>query len=220
MGHAPAVVRCECGAVDPNPTDICASPRPRPLRGMVEPRPACRSNTWSWHGSFAKSRSGRRAEAGLHRDQRGGCHPQSRTHRGPVHGLEAEDARRRRPVQSCEEPAGADRSRWLALSADRRAAQGPDRACDVGQTRSRQPRWRSISPRRPTGSRSSAGRWATRCSTSKGSRRLAALPSLDELRATIIGIVQAPATKIARTVSEPGAQLARIFSAYAAKEAA
>ena len=53
-----------------------------------------------------------------------------------------------------------------------------------------------------------------------GIKALAALPSLDELRATIIGLVQAPATKIARTVSEPGAQLARIFSAYAAKEAA
>jgi large subunit ribosomal protein L10 len=53
-----------------------------------------------------------------------------------------------------------------------------------------------------------------------GIKALAALPSLDELRATIVGLVQAPATKIARTVAEPGAQLARIFSAYAAKEAA
>jgi len=53
-----------------------------------------------------------------------------------------------------------------------------------------------------------------------GIKALAALPSLDQLRATIIGLVQAPATKIARTVSEPGAQLARIFSAYGAKEAA
>ena len=53
-----------------------------------------------------------------------------------------------------------------------------------------------------------------------GIKALAALPSLDELRARIVGLVQAPATKIARTVSEPGAQLARIFSAYGAKEAA
>ena len=52
-----------------------------------------------------------------------------------------------------------------------------------------------------------------------GIRALAALPSLDQLRATIIGLVQAPATKIARTVSEPGAQLARVFGAYAAKAA-
>jgi large subunit ribosomal protein L10 len=53
-----------------------------------------------------------------------------------------------------------------------------------------------------------------------GIKALAELPSLDELRATIIGLIQAPATKIARTISEPGAQLARIFAAYAAKEAA
>ncbi|CAA9399574.1 MAG: LSU ribosomal protein L10p (P0) [uncultured Rubellimicrobium sp.] len=51
-----------------------------------------------------------------------------------------------------------------------------------------------------------------------GVRALAELPSLDQLRATIIGLVQAPATKIARTVSEPGAMLARVFGAYAAKE--
>ncbi len=53
-----------------------------------------------------------------------------------------------------------------------------------------------------------------------GIKALAALPSLDELRATIIGLVQAPASKIARTISEPGAQLARVFGAYGAKEAA
>ena len=53
-----------------------------------------------------------------------------------------------------------------------------------------------------------------------GIKALAALPSLDELRAQIVGLIQAPASKIARTVNEPGAQLARIFSAYAAKEAA
>ena len=53
-----------------------------------------------------------------------------------------------------------------------------------------------------------------------GIKALAALPSLDELRATIIGTIMAPASKIARTVAEPGAQLARIFQAYSAKEAA
>jgi large subunit ribosomal protein L10 len=51
-----------------------------------------------------------------------------------------------------------------------------------------------------------------------GVRALAELPSLDELRATIIGLVQAPASKIARTINEPGAMLARVFGAYAAKE--
>ena len=54
----------------------------------------------------------------------------------------------------------------------------------------------------------------------EGIKALAALPSLDELRAKIVGLIQAPASKIARTVNEPGAQLARIFSAYAAKDAA
>jgi large subunit ribosomal protein L10 len=52
-----------------------------------------------------------------------------------------------------------------------------------------------------------------------GVKALAELPSLDQLRATLIGLVQAPATKIARTVAEPGAMLARVFGAYAANEA-
>jgi len=54
----------------------------------------------------------------------------------------------------------------------------------------------------------------------EGVRALAALPSLDELRARIVGLVQAPASKIARTINEPGAQLARVIGAFAAKEAA
>ena len=49
---------------------------------------------------------------------------------------------------------------------------------------------------------------------------LAELPSLDELRGKLIGLVQAPATKIARTLNEPAAQLARVFGAYGAKDAA
>jgi large subunit ribosomal protein L10 len=53
-----------------------------------------------------------------------------------------------------------------------------------------------------------------------GIKALAELPSLDELRATLVGLIQAPASKIARTVSEPGAMLARVFGAYAAQEAA
>jgi large subunit ribosomal protein L10 len=54
----------------------------------------------------------------------------------------------------------------------------------------------------------------------KGVNSLASLPSLDELRSTLIGLIQAPATKIARTLSEPGAQLARVFGAYGNKAAA
>jgi len=49
---------------------------------------------------------------------------------------------------------------------------------------------------------------------------LASLPSLDELRSKLIGLIQAPASKIARTLNEPGAQLARAFGAYGNKEAA
>ena len=52
-----------------------------------------------------------------------------------------------------------------------------------------------------------------------GVKALAELPSLDELRAKIVGLIQAPATKIARTVAEPGAQLARVFGAYGAQAA-
>jgi large subunit ribosomal protein L10 len=54
----------------------------------------------------------------------------------------------------------------------------------------------------------------------KGVNSLADLPSLDELRGKLIGLVQAPASKIARTLNEPGAQLARVFGAYGNKEAA
>jgi len=53
-----------------------------------------------------------------------------------------------------------------------------------------------------------------------GIKALAALPSLDQLRGTLIGLVQAPATKIARIAIEPAAQLARVFAAYADKAAA
>jgi large subunit ribosomal protein L10 len=50
-----------------------------------------------------------------------------------------------------------------------------------------------------------------------GVKALASLPSLDELRATLIGLLNAPATKIARTVKEPGAQLARVVQAKASQ---
>ena len=49
---------------------------------------------------------------------------------------------------------------------------------------------------------------------------LATLPSLDQLRAKIIGLVQAPATKIAGVLQAPAGQLARVMGAYAAKDAA
>ena len=53
-----------------------------------------------------------------------------------------------------------------------------------------------------------------------GVKALAALPSLDELRGRIVGLIQAPASKIARVISTPAGNLARVFGAYANKEAA
>jgi len=49
-------------------------------------------------------------------------------------------------------------------------------------------------------------------------KALAALPSLDELRATIIGLLQAPAQKIASVVQAPAGQIARVIGAYAVLE--
>ena len=51
-----------------------------------------------------------------------------------------------------------------------------------------------------------------------GVKALAALPSLDELRAKIVGLIQAPATKVVSVLQAPAGQLARVFGAYAAKE--
>ncbi|MES2698187.1 MAG: 50S ribosomal protein L10 [Pseudomonadota bacterium] len=48
-----------------------------------------------------------------------------------------------------------------------------------------------------------------------GIKALASMPSLDELRAKLIGLVQAPATKIAQVVVAPATKLARVFSVYA-----
>ena len=53
-----------------------------------------------------------------------------------------------------------------------------------------------------------------------GVKALATLPSLDELRAKIVGLIVAPATKLATITQAPAAQLARVLSAYAEKEAA
>jgi large subunit ribosomal protein L10 len=53
-----------------------------------------------------------------------------------------------------------------------------------------------------------------------GVKALAAMPSLNELRATIVGLVNSPATKVAQLVNAPAAKLARVFGAYGAKEAA
>jgi large subunit ribosomal protein L10 len=59
------------------------------------------------------------------------------------------------------------------------------------------------------------GSMGTQVLTPEGVKALASMPSLDELRATLIGLVQAPATKIAQLTTAPAAKLARVFGAYA-----
>lgn len=53
----------------------------------------------------------------------------------------------------------------------------------------------------------------------KAIAQLATLPSLDELRAKIVGLLAAPATKVACVLQAPASQLARVFAAYGRKEA-
>lgn len=54
----------------------------------------------------------------------------------------------------------------------------------------------------------------------EGVTSLATMPSLDALRAKLVGLIQAPATKLVQIVQAPAGQLARVFAAYADKQAA
>ncbi len=54
----------------------------------------------------------------------------------------------------------------------------------------------------------------------KGVEALAALPSLDELRAKLVGMIQTPATRIAGVLQAPAGQLARVFAAYSKRDEA
>jgi large subunit ribosomal protein L10 len=51
-------------------------------------------------------------------------------------------------------------------------------------------------------------------------KALASLPSLDELRGKIVGLIVAPATKLAQLSNAPAAKLARVIQAYASKSEA
>jgi len=53
-----------------------------------------------------------------------------------------------------------------------------------------------------------------------GVQALAKLPSLDELRGKLVGLLQAPATKVAGVLQAPAGQLARVFSAYGSQDEA
>jgi len=52
---------------------------------------------------------------------------------------------------------------------------------------------------------------------SKAISTLATLPSLDELRGKIVGLLQAPASKLAAVTQAPAAKVARVLKAYADK---
>ncbi|MGN7999475.1 50S ribosomal protein L10 [Sphingomonas sp. 22176] len=53
-----------------------------------------------------------------------------------------------------------------------------------------------------------------------GVQALASLPSLDELRGKLVGLIVAPATKLATITQAPAAQIARVLAAYSEKQAA
>lgn len=65
-----------------------------------------------------------------------------------------------------------------------------------------------------------AGALPTQTLDATGVEALSKLPSLDELRGSLIGLIQAPATKVAGVLAAPAGQLARVFNAYATKSEA
>jgi len=64
------------------------------------------------------------------------------------------------------------------------------------------------------------GALGTQMLDASGVKALSELPSLDALRAKILGLINAPATKIAGILQAPGGQLARVLAAYAKKDEA
>jgi large subunit ribosomal protein L10 len=59
------------------------------------------------------------------------------------------------------------------------------------------------------------GALGTQTLDANGVKALAELPSLDELRAQLVGLISTPATRIAGVLQAPAGQLARVFGAYA-----
>jgi large subunit ribosomal protein L10 len=62
------------------------------------------------------------------------------------------------------------------------------------------------------------GSMGTTALDANGVKALASLPSLDELRGRIVGMISTPATRIAQIVNAPAGQVARVIGAYARKE--
>ncbi len=53
-----------------------------------------------------------------------------------------------------------------------------------------------------------------------GIKSLATMPSINELRAKLVGMISTPATRIASVLSAPAGQIARVLNAYSQKDAA
>jgi len=64
------------------------------------------------------------------------------------------------------------------------------------------------------------GSLGTQMLSADGVKALADLPSLDVLRARLVGMIQTPGTRIASILAAPAGQLARVFAAYAEKNGA
>ena len=64
------------------------------------------------------------------------------------------------------------------------------------------------------------GALGTQTLNADGIKALAELPSLDTLRAGLLGMISTPATRIAGVLQAPAGQLARVFGAYAKKDEA
>ncbi len=79
------------------------------------------------------------------------------------------------------------------------------------------PRSRSISPRRMSVSSFLAARWGPLRSTRMGSRLLRLCPRSTSCGPRLVGLIQAPATKIAQVINAPAAKVARVVQAYASK---
>ena len=61
------------------------------------------------------------------------------------------------------------------------------------------------------------GALGTQMLDAAGIKALSELPSLDALRAGLVGMIQTPATRIAGILQAPGGQIARVLAAYADK---
>ena len=64
------------------------------------------------------------------------------------------------------------------------------------------------------------GALGTQTLNADGVKALSELPSLETLRAGLLGMLQTPATRLAGVLQAPAGQLARVFGAYAKKDEA